>query len=483
MTERAGGMGRLLAELRRRNVFRVTGAYVIGVWVVLQVADVIFPPLLIPQWVITVLVLLAVIGLPVVVVLAWIFDITPTGVIRTQSADGHPAGDFHWNTRWIDYVIIAVLLAILAFVLTQARSDESPTPGRSIAVMPFSDLSFDGKHGYFCDGMSEALIDSLGRLRELRVTSRTSSFAYRDSPMDAREMATRLNVDTILEGSVRKLGNDVRIDARLVDGQNGYNLWSQSYEGTLDDIFLLQDKIARSIADVLEIKLLGSGELVETATRDHDAYDLFLRGRARLRQRGTLEDLAGAVEYFEQSLQRDPEFALAMAGLCTANWWEYEITRDRGQFERAISVCESAAEHKANADTHVALARLYEGTGQLDKARWQPPSRTSAGQLNSTRATGGIILISVSSIPSWAGLIRPANGFPARSRWRPAVRFRTISSAWSWPMAENTSRPPRLSPSPLSAVRPRAPTPTLLRIISIQGCWKCPRKCIARRWS
>lgn len=368
MAEKTGGLNSLLAEARRRHVFRVAGAYVIAAWAVLQFGDVVFPPLLVPEWVMRVLVVLAAIGLPVVVVLAWVFDITPQGVVRTESrGEEETAEGFQWNTRWIDYAIILALLVILAVVLSQGQPGDQP-PGQSIAVLPFADLSTDGNHRYFCDGMSEALIDSLSGIPELKVASRTSSFAYRESAVDVREVAGKLGVSTILEGSVRKSGNEVRIDARLVDGRNGYNLWSESYEGTLEDIFSLQDKIARAIVNVLEVKLLESGRLVETATRDQDAYDLYLRGRAELREKGTLEDLAEAVDYFEQSLERDPVFALAMAGLCTARWWQYEITRDTAQAERAISICTEAAVYESHAETHVALGRLYEGTGRLDQA-------------------------------------------------------------------------------------------------------------------
>lgn len=369
MPEKSGRMNYLLAELRRRHVFRVTGAYVIGAWIVLSVADVVFPPLHVPDWVMSVMVVLAALGLPLVVALAWTFDLTPEGVTRTDPADADdPATDgFHWNTRWIDYVIIAVLLAILAFVLTGNQPMERDV-GQSVAVLPFNDLSTEGDQRYFSDGMSEALLDGLSRIPDLAVASRTSSFAYRDSSTDAREVADRLNVSTILEGSVRKDGNEVRIDVRLVDGRNGYNLWNESYQGTLDDIFSLQDKIARAIVDVLQVRLLGNGALVETATRDQNAYDLYLRGRAKLREKGTLDDLAAAVDYFEQSIEGDPEFAQARAGLCTAHWWQYEITRNSEDFERAVSVCKRASAYESHVETHVALGRLYEGTGQLGKA-------------------------------------------------------------------------------------------------------------------
>jgi len=362
-----GSVNFWLAELRRRHVFRVAGTYMICAWIVLQIADIVFPPLMVPPWVMTVLTVLVIASLPLVAVLAWIFDITPQGVVRTEPAGEVANRSFQWSGRWIDYVIISALLIILAVVLAQARSSDLPTD-RSIAVLPFADLSTDGAQGYFCDGMSEALIDSLSRIPELKVASRTSSFAFRNSTVDVRKVAEQLGVGTILEGSVRKAGGDVRIDVRLVDGRRGYNLWNETYQGTLEDIFSLQDDIARSIVEALEVKLLGNSRLVETATRDQDAYDLYLRGRAKLREAGTLDSFVSAEDYFNQALERDPVFALAMAGLCTTRWWQYEITRDSNHAEKAIAVCKEAHLYDSQAEVQVALGGLYRGTGQYDQA-------------------------------------------------------------------------------------------------------------------
>ena len=358
-----------LAELRRRHVFRVAGSYVICAWITLQTADIVFPPLMVPSWMNAVLIVLAIIGLPLVIVLAWIFDITPQGVVRTDSVDDLPEKDkaSRWNPRWIDYVIIIALLAILTFVLAQDRQYDPPID-QSIAVLPFADLSTEGGQRYFTDGMAEALIDSLSRIPELKVASRTSSFAFRDSLTDIREVAGKLGVSTVLEGSVRKSGSDLRIDVRLVDGRQGYNLWSQSYEGMLDDVFAVQDEIARAIVDALQVKLLGDKQLVKPATQDQDAYDLYLRGRAYLREKGTLENVDSAVDHFERALELDAEFGLAMAGLCTARWEQYDITIDSTMAEQAISICNEAARYDTYAETHVALGSLYRGTGDLEQA-------------------------------------------------------------------------------------------------------------------
>ncbi|MFU8832667.1 MAG: tetratricopeptide repeat protein [Wenzhouxiangella sp.] len=369
MPRKATSLNDILAELRRRHVFRVAGAYTICAWIILQIADIVFPPLMVPSWMMTVLVVLSIIGLPLVIMLAWIFDITPEGVVRTESV--HEVTDedsaIHWNPRWIDYVIIIALLAILTLVLGHNRKDD-PLLEQSIAVLPFADLSIEGAQRYFTDGMAEALINSLSLVPELKVASRTSSFAFRDMPTDIREVAGQLGVSTILEGSVRKFGTDLRIDARLVDGRHGYNLWSHTYEGSIDNVFAVQDEIAHAIVDALQVRLLGTTHLVKPATQDQDAYDLYLRGRAYLREKGTLENLGSAVDHFKRALELDAEFGLAMAGLCTALWEQYDITRDTVMADQAISTCREAALHETYAETHVALGSLYRGTGELEQA-------------------------------------------------------------------------------------------------------------------
>ncbi len=303
MAKKSSRLYRTLGELRRRHVIRVVGAYAVCAWLTLQVAAIIFPALMVPDWVLTVLVVLGLAGLPVVAILTWVYDITPAGVVRTIPADAPSDERFpipaHWNWRWLDYLVIVALLAILAFVLIDREADEID-PGQSIAVLPFSDLSDDGDHSYFSDGLAEALIDSLASVPGLRVISRTSSFSFRDGLTDVRKVASELGVDSVLEGSVRKSAQRVRISARLVDGRRGHSLWSQSYEGDLEDIFEVQDTIARSIAEVMQLEIHGDQRLIDRSTDDSHAYEQYLRGRAKLRSLGTLENIELAIVHFEQ---------------------------------------------------------------------------------------------------------------------------------------------------------------------------------------
>ena len=360
-------------ELRRRHVYRAVGAYAISAWFVVQIADVVLPALFAPEWVLSVLVVLAILGVPVAVILAWVYDITPTGVVRTGPAPettDRSERPFRWTGRWIDYVIICGLLGILGWVLISNHSVTEPalrdTP--SIAILPFTDLSPERDSAYFSDGMAEAIMDSLARVPSLQVTARTSSFAYRHVDTDVREVARLLGVGNLLEGSVRRSGEQVRISTRLIDGQSGRNLWSQTYDARLDDVFAVQDSISRAIAKVLEVQL-GGAAVVERPTHDQIAYDLYLKGRALLRQEPTPESTNQAIEQFSLALQRDPAFGLAQASLCTAHWQQYETTRETRHVERALATCERARlQDPMRAETQIALGWIHLGTGRHDDA-------------------------------------------------------------------------------------------------------------------
>ena len=369
MTGIASRLQHFLRELKRRHVIRVVGAYIFCVWVVLQGASIVFPPLLVPSWVLTVLVVLAIGGLPTIAILTWVYDITPAGLVRTPAGPTDTPEPSPLNWRAVDLVIILALLITLAFVLVNPDEKPEISRGVSIAVLPFADLSPDRENAYFCDGLSEALIDSLAGLKGLRVISRTSSFAFRNENTDIRSLAEKLGADSILEGSVRVDRDNVRVSARLVDGRLGHNLWSETYSGTLDNVFVLQESIARAIAEVLEIELLSNQNLVEIATSDEDAYDHYLRGRASLRGEGTLDNVIDATEHFERAMQLDRHFALAQAGLCTARWQQYELTRDVDLVPIALAACERATLiNDQRAETHVAMGHIHLGTGEPEQA-------------------------------------------------------------------------------------------------------------------
>ncbi len=369
MPSRLSRLHYVLHELRRRHVIRVVGAYVFCVWVILQVGAIVFPPLLVPDWVLTVMTVLSIIGLPLVAVLTWMYDITPRGVVRTRPIPHHDLPSLHINWHYVDLVIIAALLSVLSFLLLRPEGDSVPQPGRSIAVLPFTDLSVNRDSQYFSDGLAEVLIDSLGRIGDLRVMSRTSTFAFRDQGGDLETLAERFEVDTILEGSVRKSDNRVRVNTRLVDARHGHSLWSETYHATLDDLFEVQDNIARSVAEVLQVRLMGDQKVVEVATEVDEAYDHYLRGRAFLRREETLENVMAAIEHFREALELDSRFALAWAGLCTAHWHRYKSTLDSTDAEEALEICRQAELHDDRlAETHVALGNTLNETGRYRRA-------------------------------------------------------------------------------------------------------------------
>jgi len=241
----------------------------------------------------------------------------------------------------------------------------------SIAVMPFVDLSPEGDNAYFSDGLSEALMDSLARIPGLTVASRTASFAFREAGPSVPEVASALQVASLLEGSVRKAGDQLKISARLLDGRSGRPLWSDTFDASMQDIFLVQETISVKIADALKIQLMGGETLVPIVTRDERAYEDYLRGQEQLRRGETAANLEQAISYFEKALARDPRMGVALAGICTARWEKYALSRDRALADEAIEACVHAyaqADSDSSVELMVALGSLYRGIGDTEYA-------------------------------------------------------------------------------------------------------------------
>ena len=315
-------MQTLLHELKRRRVFRVAGIYGIVAWVTAEVADVVFPALQLPDWTITFVIALLLLGFPVAMFFSWVFDIGPQGIERTEPlaerASGMPSGER------IGYIVLLVAaMGALGYLLYPSIGgvDEDRTRD-SIAVLPFADLSEDNSGEYFSEGMSEELLNLLVKVPDLRVAARTSSFAYKGEQVDVRDVARELGVDTVLEGSVRKSQNRVRITAQLIDAETGYHLWSDTYDRELEDIFAVQDEISAEIVKALKVTLGGTDEetqimVREAPTSNVEAYQLYLQARHQWKRRGE-EPLRKSIELFDQALALDPEFARAYAGLAAA---------------------------------------------------------------------------------------------------------------------------------------------------------------------
>jgi TolB-like protein/Tfp pilus assembly protein PilF len=311
----------IIGELRRRRVFRSVATYVVACWVVIEAADVIFPYLGVPESAVRAVILTAIVCFPLVLVLAWFFDITPEGIVRTpdRSETAEPAPRL--LGRWTDLVLLGLLAAAIAYIVGERIGDDETERSAgglgSIAVLPFTDLSPGRNSAYLGDGIAEELLHTLARVEGLRVAARTSSFVFRDTEQSITEIGEALNVATVLEGSVRKddAANRVRVSAQLIDARDGFHLWSETYEGELDDVFRIQDEIATAIARKLEFTLLGrTADTAADATENVEAYELYLKGRNAAHER-TEAALLRARDYYARATEVDPAYALAYTGL------------------------------------------------------------------------------------------------------------------------------------------------------------------------
>jgi TolB-like protein/Tfp pilus assembly protein PilF len=316
----------VFTELRRRNVYRIAAAYVVAAWLIIQLVETIFPAFGFDEAATRLAVIVLTIGFVPAVVLAWVFEITPQGLRLDARGDSRIGPDPRASRR-LDQVIIAFLVIAVAyfafdkFIFTEpneAAPEEAIAQvpiGGSIAVLPFVDMSPGGDQAYFSDGISEELLNLLSRIPELRVVSRSSSFAFKDKNTKARDIARELGVNYILEGSVRKDGDRVRITAQLIDALTDTHLWSGTFERELEDIFAIQDEIATSVIPALEIELLH--KLPITTETDAEAYMLYLQGVHFYQQR-TSQGLENAVDYLLRSIEIDSGYAPPWVTLASA---------------------------------------------------------------------------------------------------------------------------------------------------------------------
>ena len=314
---------RFFAELKRRGVFRAAAFYGPVAFVAIEVADLVFPRLALPEWTITAVVWLAILGFPVAISAAWVYERTSVGIRTTGRVESDELDAIVAEPRRRRWPVgIAALLGVALLALgawwTLTRSGPGARTYDSIAVLPFANLSGNPDNAYFSDGLAEELINALAGVEDLRVAGRTSSFALRDQNLDLRTIGDTLGVATVLEGSVRRSEDRVRINAQLIDARTGFQLWSREYDRDITDIFAVQDEIAKSIVDALLPRLGGRDEsLYRGGTKSVAAYDLYLSGRQRWYTR-RVPELVAAVDEFEQAIAIDSSFALAWSGLADA---------------------------------------------------------------------------------------------------------------------------------------------------------------------
>jgi TolB-like protein/Tfp pilus assembly protein PilF len=310
-----------IKELKRRNVFRVGIAYAIATWVLLQMTEVIAPILSLPDWAPKLIFVILAVGFVPALIFAWAFELTPEGIRKEKDVD-RSESITHDTGRKLDYAIIAVLLlAVSLLLIDKFYLGESPqtgvgeivSTGQSIAVLPFVNISSDKEQEYFSDGITEEILNALASVKELKVAGRTSSFAFKGQNQDLRQIGELLGVEHILEGSVRKSGTTVRITAQLVQVEDGFHLWSDTYDRELTDVFAIQDEIATEILKQLKARLLDEEQPAIVSQRTNpEAYDRYLLAKQRLYER-TRPTIESAVELLDRAIAIDPDYAPAYA--------------------------------------------------------------------------------------------------------------------------------------------------------------------------
>ena len=362
------------AELRRRRVGKVAIAYGAIAWAVTKVSSVVVPALHLPEWLVTAVVVFLLVGFPVAMVLAWVFDVGPQGIERTEPIANAPPST-QVRLRMAYAAVVLLLMAGLGYLLYERGFGRAHAnqPHDSIAVLPFTNLSGDASRDYFSDGMSEELLNLLARVPGLKVASRTSSFAYKGRNLDIREVGRELGVETVLEGSVRQAGAQVRITAQLIDAETGFHLWSATYDRKLEDIFQVQDEIAAAIVDKLRIELAPQEQALamrdKAPTQNVEAYELYLQGRAVWKRRGE-ENLLRAIDLYQKALGLDPGFARAHAALASAYVVLPGYTKEEGDEEKIRPLAVASARQALSIDpnigeAHAVLAQINAQRGNL----------------------------------------------------------------------------------------------------------------------
>jgi serine/threonine-protein kinase len=386
------------AELKRRNVYKVAVAYAVVAWLLMQVASQIFPFFEIPNWVVRVVILLLVIGFPIALIIAWAFEVTSEGIKSTEAADA--AGQRSRGVAWIYVVLIGVALSVGLFFVGRytaghgtSRVSEVTTasPQKSIAVLPLVNESGDPKDEYFSDGLSEELIAALAQISGLKVIGRSSSFRFKDRKEKPKTIGEELGVSTLLDGTVRKQGDRVRIVAELVNAADGIQLWTRTFDRQLEDIFTVQQEIAKSVAESLKVKLLGTENTPsQIATNNVEAHNAYLQGHFHLVRRN-VEDFRKAIGYYDQAIDFDPEYALAYAERGEAWTILGDLTgqrptaysKARSDAEKAVVIAPTLAEARAA----LGFVRFFtewkflEGMTELKRSKELSPANPTANDL------------------------------------------------------------------------------------------------------
>jgi adenylate cyclase len=352
------------AELRRRNVIRMAGVYLVSAWMIIQVAETLLPAFDIPGWVLRAIVLVLALGFLPALAFSWVFEMTPGGLKRESEIAPDQSIALHTGKRlnrlFIAMLVLAVLyLGLDKFVFAPVRDAtrfagslvSNPAPAQepgdaqaSIAVLPFVDMSQDKDQEYFSDGLSEELLNQLAQIPQLRVIARTSSFSFKGKEVDVATIAKTLDVANVLEGSVRKSGNTLRITAQLIRASDSSHLWSKNYDRELADIFKVQDEIAAEVVGALKVRLLPGQTMTQLArTSNLEAHTHYLRGRQLINQ-GSLDSSRAAIVEFQRAIDLDPAYTSAWSNLAAAQALAADLTADAALQAQALVAIDKAIE-------------------------------------------------------------------------------------------------------------------------------------------
>src|SRR5438094_10454394 len=312
------------AELKRRNVYKVAVAYAVVGWLLVQVATQVFPFFEIPNWAVRLVVLLIIVGFPIALVIAWAFELTPEGLKRTEDVVLAASARHLRKHIWIFVVLVGAALSIALFFVgryssrdkTPRQSEAGTVSNKSIAVLPFENRSDDKANAYFADGIQDEILTRLAKIADLKVISRTSTQHYKTAPENLPEIGRQLGIAHILEGSVQKSGDAVRVNVQLIRAATDSNLWADTFDRKLTDVFSVESEVAKAIADELRVHLTGreEQEIAAKPTDNVEAYDAYLRGLAyTLKTYPTSANVLGAQKYLREAVRLDPKFALGWA--------------------------------------------------------------------------------------------------------------------------------------------------------------------------